>query len=205
MGKAKIKYYAVKKGRHTGIFHTWQECLEEVHGFSGAVYKGFAAEQEALDWLAGEEGQSVVGPGERCAGAPDSEYIDVYTDGSYVDGRYAWAYAFVRDDRVIWEASGVGKNPEAAAMRNVAGELAAVLYAVQKAAEMNVRICIHHDYAGVALWVTKDWKAQNEYTKKYCAWMEKYRGIYRFAKVTAHSGNRFNDYVDQKAKAALGI
>ena len=36
------KYYAVKKGKTTGIFQTWEECRASVEGFSGAEYKGFA-------------------------------------------------------------------------------------------------------------------------------------------------------------------
>ena len=30
---------AVRNGRHTGIFHTWEECRKEVIGYSGAEYK----------------------------------------------------------------------------------------------------------------------------------------------------------------------
>ena len=37
------KYYAVKKGKATGIFRTWEECRACVEGVPGAAYKGFAA------------------------------------------------------------------------------------------------------------------------------------------------------------------
>ena len=37
------KYYAVKAGRNTGIFETWDEAKEEVHGFKNAIYKSFKA------------------------------------------------------------------------------------------------------------------------------------------------------------------
>jgi len=99
----------------------------------------------------------------------------------------------------------VGKNPAAATMRNVAGEIAAVLYAVKKASELGVIIRIFHDYAGIAFWVTGEWKANNEFTQAYVKMMKQYQGIYCFEKVKAHSGNEFNDYVDKKAKIALGI
>ena len=36
---AKKKVYAVRKGKATGIFYTWDECKAAVDGFSGAVYK----------------------------------------------------------------------------------------------------------------------------------------------------------------------
>lgn len=48
---AKRKVYAVRKGRNTGVFDTWEECKRAVHGFSGAVYKSFETRQEAQDYL----------------------------------------------------------------------------------------------------------------------------------------------------------
>lgn len=45
------KYYAVKKGRKTGIFDTWTECKTQVSGYSGAVYKSFATKKEAHKYL----------------------------------------------------------------------------------------------------------------------------------------------------------
>lgn len=44
---AKQKYYAVMRGRKTGIFTNWAECEEQIQGFSGAAYKSFKTRQEA--------------------------------------------------------------------------------------------------------------------------------------------------------------
>jgi ribonuclease HI len=41
------KYYTVLKGRKTGIFTSWEECEEQVKGFSGALYKSFKTREEA--------------------------------------------------------------------------------------------------------------------------------------------------------------
>ena len=46
---AKKKVYAVKKGKQTGLFYSWNECKESVSGYPGAEYKGFETE-EKLDW-----------------------------------------------------------------------------------------------------------------------------------------------------------
>lgn len=35
------KFYVVWEGRNIGIFETWDECKESVHGFAGAKYKSF--------------------------------------------------------------------------------------------------------------------------------------------------------------------
>ena len=50
---AQKKVYAVKRGRTTGLFATWDECKKQVDGFAGAVYKGFTSAQEAQVWLFG--------------------------------------------------------------------------------------------------------------------------------------------------------
>jgi ribonuclease HI len=44
---ASKKYYAVFKGRKTGIFTSWEECDEHITGFSGALYKSFKTREEA--------------------------------------------------------------------------------------------------------------------------------------------------------------
>lgn len=48
------KYYAVKKGKITGVFKSWDECRNAVEGCSGAQYKGFSTLEEAHEYL--EEG-----------------------------------------------------------------------------------------------------------------------------------------------------
>ena len=45
------KYYAVKKGKKTGIFRTWEECRASVEGCPGAEYKGFAELAKAESYL----------------------------------------------------------------------------------------------------------------------------------------------------------
>ena len=38
---ARKKIYAVKKGKTTGIFISWDECRDAVAGYPGAEYKVF--------------------------------------------------------------------------------------------------------------------------------------------------------------------
>jgi ribonuclease HI len=41
------KYYVVWQGRERGIFETWDECKQQVHGFEKAAYKSFPTLAEA--------------------------------------------------------------------------------------------------------------------------------------------------------------
>ncbi|MDR3542884.1 MAG: ribonuclease H family protein [Desulfosporosinus sp.] len=207
MGKK--NFYVVKEGSKVGIFTNWTECQASVKGYKGAVFKGFETKVEALEW---QNGGPSVSPNLKlkdiAEGLPDSIVpvdFEVYTDGSYVNGRYSYGYAFIKDGEVVLEGNGVGDDLEAASMRNVAGEIAAVQHAVAKAKTLDVRIRIYHDYSGISHWVTGDWQAKNKFTQAYVTFMRAHQGLYEFKKVAGHSGDRFNDYVDRLAKEALGL
>lgn len=205
---AKKNYYVVKKGSKVGIFNNWPECQASVKGYKGAIYKGFETKIEALEWQNHQDlSTDLTGHLNKDKPQPPISTVDfdVYTDGSYVNGNYSYGYAFIKDDEVILESNGVGQDIEAAKMRNVAGELAAVLFAVEKAKALGVRIRIYHDYSGISEWVNGNWQAKNKFTQAYVTFMRENRDYYEFKKVTGHSGDRFNDYVDRLAKEALGI
>ncbi|XP_032676803.1 ribonuclease H1-like isoform X2 [Odontomachus brunneus] len=46
-----MPYYAVAKGRKPGIYTTWDECNFQVNKFPGSIYKKFATENEAQNFI----------------------------------------------------------------------------------------------------------------------------------------------------------
>ena len=48
---SKPGYYAVRKGKETGIFLTWAECQAQVKGFPKAEYKKFKTRIEAEQYI----------------------------------------------------------------------------------------------------------------------------------------------------------
>lgn len=46
--------YAVRKGRETGIFETWEETEASVKGFKGAEFKKVATEEEGILYMSGK-------------------------------------------------------------------------------------------------------------------------------------------------------
>ncbi|KYN39010.1 Ribonuclease H1 [Trachymyrmex septentrionalis] len=46
-----MPYYAVAKGRKPGIYATWNECSAQVLKFPGSIYKKFATESEARNFI----------------------------------------------------------------------------------------------------------------------------------------------------------
>jgi ribonuclease HI len=47
----KAKFYAVWKGRKTGVFYSWDDCKSQVEGFEGAQYKSYDSESNAVNAL----------------------------------------------------------------------------------------------------------------------------------------------------------
>ena len=45
-----MTYYVVKKGREPGIYHTWNECKEQVTGFSKPIFKKFESLDDAKEF-----------------------------------------------------------------------------------------------------------------------------------------------------------
>lgn len=43
----KKKFYVVWKGKHSGIFKTWDDCKAQITGYKGAQYKSFSTFAEA--------------------------------------------------------------------------------------------------------------------------------------------------------------
>ncbi|MQS52555.1 RNase HI [Lactobacillus salsicarnum] len=77
------KYYAVRRGKNPGIYRTWPECKKQVDGFTGARYKSFTTEAEAVEFLNGKDSYT---PKTKAKTAKVSENLDdfdvvVYTDG----------------------------------------------------------------------------------------------------------------------------
>ena len=46
---SKNKFFVVWEGKEPGIYNSWEACKQQVHGFEGALYKGFPTETEARE------------------------------------------------------------------------------------------------------------------------------------------------------------
>lgn len=190
------KFYAVKNGKQTGIFLSWDECKTRVHGYPGALYKSFPSMAEAEAYLAG---------GEKASSVEDAR-CHIYVDGSYVNGKYGWGFAVYEGQKLAYTENGMGKDEAAAKLRNVAGEIEATIQAVEWARKNRIsRIAIHHDYIGISEWAEKRWKTNNDVTQNYARYMEAHLGWITFVKVAGHSGDPGNELADKLAKQALGI
>lgn len=204
------KFYAVKNGRKTGIFLTWNECKEQINGFSSAVYKSFLTREEAENYLAAGEKEKENLPTVSSGEVPDSsERAIAYVDGSYKKATKEFSCGAV----LFWHGKALKfskkfDDPAMASMRNVAGEIMGSVSVINYCLRNDIpEIVIFHDYEGVARWANGEWKANLDATKAYKDFCDNARTKMKisFVKVKGHSGDRFNDMADALAKQALGI
>ena len=211
MGK---KVYAIKEGFNSNtnekieniIVDTWAECLKFVKGVKGAKYKSFEDIDEAKKFL-NDAGNALK--------KEDNNYpkdcLHIYVDGSYNATSEAYSYGMVavQNDVVLHIESGAFKSDSARNIRQIAGELEGAVKGVQYAlSKGEKRVVIFHDYVGICYHATGFWERREESSKEYYEKMQKLMssGIeVIFVKVDSHTGDLFNELVDEKCKEKLGI
>ena len=255
-------YYAVQKGRHPGVYETWEACQREVIGAAGSVYKKFKTRAEAEAFVKSKgydtalpfdtttaidhrsafapsnpdvENASSSGterastPSRRAPSGPLFHSIDdvttedillelenvrtealAYVDGSFniASGVYGYGGVLLCRNGSIVPLQGHGRDNTLRTMRNVAGEIHGAMAAIQAAADAGIRsITIFYDYMGIEMWANGQWKTNKEGTRAYKTFIDGIRPLIniQFRKVAAHTGVRFNELVDQLAKASVGI
>lgn len=122
-----------------------------------------------------------------------------YTDGSYRNDKVGWGYVIIDDNENIIHEE-YGSTDEFVEMRNVTGELTAIrelLYYCEENDFKEITIC--HDYLGVRMWVTREWKAKNKLTQAYRQFVLDSPMKIQFQHVKGHSKHKWNDYADKLA------
>ena len=217
------KFYAVKRGRKTGIFTVWAECSAQVQGFQGAVYKGFMTEAEARDWLDGAADLSAPcaaksGAAAKKSSVPpveepvDADYI-IHTDGSCLrnpGGAGGWA-AVIETVATGEVREHSGGDPETTNNRM---ELTAALEALSAVPE-GARVALYTDSQYLKNAFTKFWlpawkkrgwkKADGEPVLNQDLWMQLDAAFaarrVQFHWVKGHAGNPRNERCDELARS----
>ena len=209
------KFYAVKRGRKTGLFTVWAECAAQVKGFQGAVYKGFMTEEEARAWLGGadartEQPRAAAEMAETAV--PDADYI-IHTDGSCLrnpGGAGGWA-AVIETTATGAVEEKSGGDPETTNNRM---ELTAALMALSAVPE-GARVALYTDSQYLKNAFTKFWlpawkkrgwkKADGEPVLNQDLWVQLDAAFaarqVQFHWVKGHAGNPRNERCDALARA----
>ena len=201
----KKSWYAVKKGRKTGLFENWEDCKHQVMGYAGAEYKGFYSKEEAEMYLGIHSIDNIETDESNCPGR-----LIAYVDGSYIPNlrdRFSFGVVFIYKGKIETYAEKI-VSPEEATMRNVAGEIHGAAYAMETCLKRGIpELDLYYDYAGIEKWCTGEWKANKKGTKalqNYYASVKNELTVH-FHKVASHTGVIYNEMADRLAKSALEV
>lgn len=210
------KYYAVRAGRKPGIYRTWAEAKDQVHGFPNAIYRSFTSAKEAEAFL--NNGQttptaSTAAKNSKTSPAAihneqEAGTLIAYVDGSFdkATNRYSFGVVLLENNQVIETLTRVGDNPKYQGSWQIAGEVFGALHAIHWAIKNNFqKIILHYDYVGIEHWARGEWKTNKAVSQDYVATFKKLEPFIdiHFVKVKAHSGIEYNEMADQLAKDAL--
>lgn len=219
------KYYAVKVGKTTGIFETWEECQNSVSGYPSALYKSFKSITDAYAYMgwsgkqmsifdmdnAPSDSTSILNETAPDADIPFSNSVKAvaYVDGSYNAATKEFGYGVVMFyNGEEFHLSDAFADEEMAAMRNVAGEICGSMAAMKYAVDNSISyLTIYYDYMGISKWCTGEWKTNKKGTTLYKNYYDKVKKKVNisFEKVKGHSGDKYNDLADTLAKKACGV
>lgn len=224
--------YAVRKGRNTGKFSTWEACQKQILGFSGAEFKKFNSEEEADAYLRGynapkksNENAPKLRPAaigktkeqiaieERkeeytriCSTLADGEAI-AYVDGSYIDSTRTFGYGcilYTKDGEQLF--SGCSREKHFAEMQSASGECLGAIMALKEAVKNGCsKLTIYHDYKGIGLWGTGAWRAKCLVSILYVEYLRKVQQYMtvEFVWVKGHGDNIHNIRADHLASKAV--
>lgn len=148
---SKNKYYAVWAGHNPGIYDSWSKCSEQVKGYAGAIYKGFATRDEAAEALAGDYREYI---GRRDNGTARTAIPDSLDDDSIaVDaacsgnpGRMEYRGVHLASRQVLFHVGPIFAT-------NNIGEFLAIVHALALIKRNGWRMKVYSDSRNAILWV----------------------------------------------------
>ncbi|XP_067324566.1 ribonuclease H1 isoform X3 [Anolis sagrei] len=221
-------FYAVRNGRRTGVYHTWEECKEQVDRYPYASFKKFGSEEAAWNFVDGGTSSSTGTLAEEASHAdttpPDDpspvaegEYAVVYTDGCCSSNGRSKARA---GTGVYWGPGHPLNSSERLPGRqtNQRAEIHAACKAVEQAKSQNIKkLAIYTDSKftinGMTSWVP-NWKSNGWKTKtgKEVINKEDFEKLSKLSEgmdiqwmhVPGHAGFTGNEAADRLAREGAG-
>ncbi|MEA3500788.1 MAG: RNase H family protein [Candidatus Marinimicrobia bacterium] len=130
----------------------------------------------------------------------NSNIPHIYIDGSFLKNMISYAAVVVKNDKNIHEESGK-LDKKYNKYRQIGGELYAAKTAIEWCKKNKLdNAIIYYDYTGIEKWATGKWKTNNSFTRSYKNYMSKIEVNIKWIKIKSHSGDKWNEYVDQLAK-----
>lgn len=209
------KFYVIKEGFdarnnervENKLVRSWDECKKLVVGVKGAKYKSFESIGEANEYLNGNNKLLKKG-----IDTYPLDWLQIYVDGSYnaETERFSYAFVAVRNNIILEIENGMSEDKSQKQIRQIAGELKSVIRGLEYAIQLGEKkVVIIHDYEGIYHHAVGTWKRTDISSQKYYDAVNKLITENSleiiFVKVDSHTGDLFNELVDEKCKEKLSI
>lgn len=152
---AKQKWYIVWAGHEPGVYDSWDECLRQISGYSGARYKGFGTRAEALsayeEGYAGYQRRHQVAPEQQAlTEVPLGRALVVDAACSGNPGVMEYRGVYLRDRSVAFQ---MGPFPRGT---NNIGEFLAIVHALALIEQQGLEGMVVYSDSAIALsWVRR--------------------------------------------------
>lgn len=152
------KVYAVRNGKQTGIFNTWEECQSATKGYSGAEYKSFKNMTDAEKYMRGDALLSVSLPNEGV----------LLTFISKLKGDIL-KFTVTLQSKLTTDTVSVETDVKGYPLSLVT-DILPIVTGLYRAKALGIeQVTITHRYAGVEDWYTGAWSANTDFARQYVA------------------------------------
>lgn len=128
----------------------------------------------------------------------------IFTDGSFNGTSAAWAFIILQNGEKKFEAAGLVTNEEHSSSWQIIGEFTAVINALAKCDTLKIQqVTLHYDLDLIGKIATGRYNAKAPVSQFYLQSLNKLKVTVNWNKVKAHSGIKWNEYVDKLATKAL--
>lgn len=196
----KTGFYAVKRGRQRGIFHTWSDCLKQTRGYPKSCFKKFVRREDAEDWLYDRKNQLT-----------SDKKLVCYSDGSCINNGTENAHAgigvwFGPDDR-----RNISEKLPGERQTNQRAEIYAAIRAIEVAGshKHSLKIFTDSNYVVQAVnkwipdsWLQKDFEgvANEDLFRRLWSLIESCSECPEFIHIPGHGNIEGNEYADELAR-----
>lgn len=153
-----MAFYAVKKGKKTGLYEDWASCQEQIKGFPNAEFHKFDDEKDALRYLMGEELKPKAKPKSEIVKLKSNTQCNVFTGGVYVKDQSRCNLAIIIEDingKQTYFTAVI--DDFCAKQQTIAAELLSAFVGLQIAMDKEYTdINLYSNWDGIKKWATKE-------------------------------------------------
>lgn len=171
------KVYAVRSGKQTGIFNTWEECQSATKGYSGAEYKSFKSMADAEQYMRGDAPLSVSLPS---VGA-------LLTFTSKLKGDVL-KFTVTLQSKLMTDVVSVETDVSGYPL-SLVSDILPVVTGLYRAKSLGIsEVTVVHRNEGIEAWYTGAWSANTDFTRQYAAVARSLGLVLKFERSSFKSG-----------------